>query len=398
VTAAAQDAFERIDAVVAVGLRLARSAPSGRLLLARIAEAIDPAWLPEPWDETLAPELAAAHRAALEPLDRRLVEAILHDAWGAPWNEELDALDLEPVAVTPAAQVHRGALDGRPVAVKLLRPGLAATVRQDLTLAAGLLAPLSAAFPALDPAALVREFRERVLDELDLEHEAATMRRFHRALRGHPYLGVPAPVTRLARETVLVSEFAGGVPLGAAPDREQACARLLAFVLGAARFGLIHADPDPHDVLVDGDGRLTILDFGAVAPVPAERAALIAEAVEAFVAGADDAFGRATQALGWLPRAAAPEASGLVRDVLGSLAGENPVRLDHAQVLALRERADAHPDRIAALLATVAVPAEDLWPARGVAQLFSTIARVGATGRWRELVRAALRDGWNVEA
>ena len=46
-------------------------------------------------------------------------------------------LDPEPIAVTPSAQVHRGVLEGRPVAVKLLRPGLASSVRQDLVLLEG---------------------------------------------------------------------------------------------------------------------------------------------------------------------------------------------------------------------------------------------------------------------
>ena len=100
--------------------------------------------------------------------------------------------------MTPGAQVHRGSLDGKPVAVKVLRPGLAASVRQDMALLELLAGPLGSAFPGIDPAAATREFRERVLEELDLEHEAEVQRLFHRALRGHPFLSVPAPVTRLS--------------------------------------------------------------------------------------------------------------------------------------------------------------------------------------------------------
>ena len=36
-----------------------------------------------------------------------------------------------------------------------------------------------------------------------------------------------------------------------------------------------------------------------------------------------------------------------------------------------------------------------LCPARGLAQTFSAIARVGATGSWVMLARDALRDGWD---
>ena len=84
--------------------------------------------------------------------------------------------------------MHRGLLDAEAVAVKVLRPGLATSVRQDLALLELLAAPLGSAFPGIDPAAASAEFRERVIEELDLEHEAEVQRLFHRALRGHPFL------------------------------------------------------------------------------------------------------------------------------------------------------------------------------------------------------------------
>jgi predicted unusual protein kinase regulating ubiquinone biosynthesis (AarF/ABC1/UbiB family) len=268
-------------------------------------------------------------------------------------------------------------------------------VRQDLALVEGVLAPLGAAFPGLDPAAVLREFRDRVLDEFDLESEATAQRRFHRALRNHPFLGVPAPVMRLAHPGVLVSEWIDGVPLPVAADPDQACARLVAFVVGAARSGVVHADPDPRDVLVRPDGGLAILDFGATATVDAERVGLNAAGLEAFVAGDEAALGRALAALGWLPAERAGTALRLGRDVLGDFAGPDPVRLDSGAVIAVRDRADQHPAEFAELILAGALPPEALWPARGLAQLFATIARVGATAAWRELAREALRDGWD---
>jgi hypothetical protein len=235
----ANETFRRLDALIAVGLRLARSAPSGRVGLAQVERTIELEWVPLPWGETIVSELRAAAEAAREPIPFRRVERLLRDAWEANPTDELDSLESEPVAVTPGAQVHRGELDGSPVAVKVLRPGLAASVRQDLALLEGLLAPLSDAFPALDAPALIREVRERVLDELDLEAEAAAQRQFHRALRRHPFLVVPAPVTRLAQPSVTVNEWIDGVALRDAPDPDDAAAKLIAFSMGAHRFGLM---------------------------------------------------------------------------------------------------------------------------------------------------------------
>jgi predicted unusual protein kinase regulating ubiquinone biosynthesis (AarF/ABC1/UbiB family) len=389
------EAFRRIDSLIQVGLRLARSAPSGRTLLARIAIAIDPVWLPRPWGDTIAAELEAARGQACEPIEFRRVEQQLKAAWGGRPTDELDELDREPAAVTPTAQVHRGVLDGAPVAVKVLRPGLAASVRQDLSLLEGLLAPLGAAFPAVDAVAVVREFRERVLDELDLETEASTQRRFHRALRDHPFLTVPAPVTRLSHEGVLVSDWIDGVPLWQAPDPDQAAARLVVFVLGAARAGLIHADPDPDDVLVLADGRLAILDFGATRTVEPDRAAAAADAIEAFVAADAEAFGAAVEQLGWLPAGHAPTALELAQHVLAEHGGQEPTRLDSDAIVAGRERLFGRPEQLVELILASALPPQDLWPVRGAAQLYATIARVGATGRWRELTRSAVQDGWD---
>lgn len=388
------DALRRIDAVLQVGLRLARSAPSGRILLARIAGGIDLEWIPRPWGDEIAMELAAALENAREPVSAKQIEQALCEAWGTRPADELDAFDSDPVAVTATCQVHRGVLDGAPVAVKVQRPGLARSVRQDLALLDALLGPLGAAFPALDARAVVSEFRERVLDELDLEQEATAQRRFHRALRSHPSLMVPAPVMRLAHAGVLVSEWVDGVPLSQAVDRDHAAAQLVRFVLGATAAGIIHADPDPDDVLVLADGRLAVLDYGAWREIDRERVILATAAFDAFVARDVEAFGRAVDELGWLPADRAATALEVIELGLGDLAGPGRVRLDSDAVLAARDRLIGRPDLIAELIVHGALPPQDLWPMRGVAQLFGTIARVGATADWPELIGAGLRDGW----
>jgi len=386
----------RLDALLSVGLGLARKARSGRLLLARIADSIDVGWIPRPWGDEIAAELEAALVGAAEPLSDREVHRVLRDAWGSRPEDELDDLDPDPVAVTPAAQVHRGSFDGKPVAVKVLRTGLAASVRQDLALVELLAGPLGSAFPGVDPAAVTREFRERVLEELDLEHEAEVQRRFHRALRGHPFLSVPAPVTRLCHESVLVSEWADGVSLWDAPDSDLAAARLIAFAIGAAvTIGVSHADLHPDNVLVGPDGGLTILDFGATRRVDRDRAAGAIGVLDALAAADGEALGHAMAALAWLPAANGPAAIELARHALGELGAPGRTRLDDAAVLGARDRAMQRPDLIGELLVAGSPPAEDLWPARGFAVMLATIARIGAAGDWFALLRTALSEGWD---
>ena len=61
-------ALRRLEALVETALKLVRTAPSGRLGLARLADAIEAEWLPEPWRSELPGELRAAREATCVPL------------------------------------------------------------------------------------------------------------------------------------------------------------------------------------------------------------------------------------------------------------------------------------------------------------------------------------------
>ncbi len=281
------------------------------------------------------------------------MERELRAAWGRPVGRVLDELDLAaPVAVTPLAQVHRGELDGAPVAVKLARPGLEAAVRADLMLLDALRPPLAAAFPNLDGGALLAQIRERALDELDFEHEASQQRAVARALRRTAGVEVPGGHSELATPAVVVSDFLDGPTLAdGRPDDPAAVARaLVAAHVDAARAGLLLCDPRPNHVVLRPDGRIGLLGTGAA--VAGDRAWLRRRlALPAALRDADPAvFGAALAADGLLaegrgaprrperlragatPRGRDPSAAvahRLLHETLGDLL-TGPARLDGA--------------------------------------------------------------------
>jgi len=387
----------RLRALADATLKLARSAPSGRLALARLAAAIDPRWLDDSRDHRLAGELEKAAEEAREPVPMKVIERALRDAWGVAPGRELDALESAPAAVTPLAQVHRGVLDGDAVAVKVLRPGLATGVRGDLLMLDGLARPLAAAFPGVDARAMIDEVRERVLDELDLDHEADAQRRAHRALRDHPCLSVTAPVGRLANHNVLVTPWLDGVPLAdtAGRDRDRAAALYVAFVAGGAREGLVKAAATPQDALLLADGRLGVLDFGAVAAGDAGRAAAAAGALRAVRADDAEAWAASLTALAVLPSARHRDARALAADGLGPFAGAGAARLDAEAAVAVGRRLGSHRRELAGLAAAGTVSPGDLWPLRGLGEVLGAVAAVGATADWLGAVSAALQEGWD---
>ncbi|HET6505453.1 MAG TPA: AarF/UbiB family protein [Baekduia sp.] len=376
--------------LVEAGGTLVRRSSSGRFALGRTAALVEEDALPgalRAWPARL--ERARAEVAT--PIAFKDVEKALKGAWGRPPGKVLDALEREPVAVTPGAQVHRGERggDGAAVAVKVLRPGLASAVRHDLALLDVLAAPLGAVFGAMDAGTILREIRESVLDELDLEHEASTQRSVRRTLRGVPELVVPTPDLELSSASVLVSEWLDGPTLAdARPGDPAAVARtLVAAHVAAARAGYVLTDPRPGHVVLLDRGGVGLLGAGVARPADRDRVAAALDALVAFRSEDQDAFAAiVADRLALLPSASdAIKTYGWAAVVLDGLLG-GEARLDAPALAGVGERALEHLTAALALAATVAPRPADLAVARSVGQLTGVLSRLGATEDWGGLV------------
>jgi predicted unusual protein kinase regulating ubiquinone biosynthesis (AarF/ABC1/UbiB family) len=234
-----------------------------------VMEAALPEELAEPYRATLtrlqdsAPALPAAS-----------VHAVLRDELGRSWRRRFQHFDDEPVAAASIGQVHRAVWnDGRDVAVKIQYPGAGDALLSDFAQLARMAKVFGAAVPGIDIKPLLAELRERVVEELDYRVEAVAQQAFHDALVDHPDLRVPAVVE--ATEHCLIAEWVDGVPVsaiiadGTQEQRERASLLIVRFLLtGPDQVGLLHADPHPGNFRLDADGRLTVLDFGAVNRLP----------------------------------------------------------------------------------------------------------------------------------
>jgi len=93
------------------------------------------------------------------------------------------------------------------------------------------------------------------------------------AYKDDPDIYVPDVVTET--DHVLVTEWMDGTPLskiisdGSKTERDRAGILFTRFLFsGPARAGLLHADPHPGNFRLLADGRLGVLDFGAVDRLP----------------------------------------------------------------------------------------------------------------------------------
>ncbi|MFV8129379.1 ABC1 kinase family protein [Streptomyces syringium] len=242
------------------------------------------------FESALPEQIAGPYRAALTklqeaapPLPAKSVHAALAERLGEDWRDLFEEFDDRPAAAASIGQVHRAVWhDGREVAVKVQYPGAGEALLSDLTQLgrfARLLGPL---IPGMDLKPLISELRDRVSEELDYELEARAQDAHATEFAGDPDVTVPAVVHQ--SDQVLVTEWLEGVPLSeviadGTPEQRDRAGQLLARFLfsGAARTGLLHADPHPGNFrLITGDHpdgppekwRLGVLDFGTVDRLP----------------------------------------------------------------------------------------------------------------------------------
>ncbi len=226
-------------------------------------------------------DLAGPYRATLTklqeaapPLPMSSVDAVLSDQLGDDWRDRFAEFDENPAAAASIGQVHRATYrDGRIVAVKIQYPGAAKALTSDLNQMVRMGRVFGSWIPGMDMKPLLLELRERVMEELDYLAESDNQRAFAVAYEGDPDFVVPHVLA--AAPQVLVSEWVDGTPLsqiiadGDRASRDRAGVLYQRFLLSApALAGLLHADPHPGNFRLTDDGRLAVLDFGAVAHLP----------------------------------------------------------------------------------------------------------------------------------
>jgi ubiquinone biosynthesis protein len=263
--------------------------------------------------EEFISELAQLQDQA-EPAPWEQVEELVAESLGRPADEVFAEFQPEPAAAASIAQVHKarlrcGADAGAVVAVKVQRPGIRATVEQDLDILQRLAVRLERRARwarAVGAVGVARGFAAAIREELDFRVEArntaavaAAWSGQQHAVRGGISVVLPAVHEQLCTEHVLVLEWLDGVNLRAAGqlidergfDRTALSRALLrTIVYQITEGGVFHADPHPGNVLLLTDGRLALLDFGSVGRLDAKQRLSLLDLLLALGRGDSAAF------------------------------------------------------------------------------------------------------------
>jgi ubiquinone biosynthesis protein len=203
---------------------------------------------------------------------KRIVEENL----GRPIDELFLYFYDAPEGAASLAQVHRAILPtGRPVAVKIKRPGIDDQIHADLEIMkqfAGFVDSYTSFFKVISATEIIEEFETQIVKELDFVEEFLSVKRFAADYKDDDRITVPQVYDQFSTRDVLVQEFIHGQKVSEIIEQKSGRFNLKEVNLRTADFimsqlfinGYFHADPHPGNFLVLEGNVICFIDFGMV--------------------------------------------------------------------------------------------------------------------------------------
>lgn len=230
---------------------------------------------------------------------------------GAPLEELFERFEKKPIASASLGQVHEARThDGRRVVVKVQHQDIDEIVRLDLKTIRRIMAIVQWFVPVQGLDAYYHQIKELLRQELDFELEADNIEKISKNFEKDARVHFPTPVRELSTKRVLTATFVEGKKLSDAAgldamgiDKKELASRLVRVYCQMIFVdGVYHADPHPGNILVNKDGDLVLLDFGAVAELSQPMREGIPEFLEGVIRRDTDRLIRALRKMGFLSR------------------------------------------------------------------------------------------------
>ena len=232
------------------------------------------------------------------PFASEEVVRILEETYGQSPYTLFDGFEATPLASASIAQVHAAYLkSGESVVIKVLRPRIRDIIDRDLAILKKMAKMIDQRWWAakyLKPKDLVAEFERNLLEELDLQTEAANAAQLRRNFQDSPLLYVPHIHWEYTRNHVLVMERIHGIPVSDLNqlrsyniDLKKLAERgLHLFFSQVFRDCFFHADMHPGNIFVSttdpNNPQYICVDFGIMGTLDENDKRYLAENLYAF--------------------------------------------------------------------------------------------------------------------
>jgi len=355
--------------------------------------------------DLLPPELrsvVARLQNQAPPMGADVVERVIREELGESPETRFASFDRAPMAAASLGQVHRARLhDGREVVVKVQYPGVDRGLKGDLENLGALVRTLSLAGGAMDGTAYFKELRDQLLLELDYRREARLADGFRAAVAPIPELRVPQVIEAHSADRVLALELLEGPTLqrwlesGPSPEARLRVSRQLVqatfgpFLLA----GRVHADPHPGNYLVMPDGKLGVLDFGAIKQLEPEFVDVNRRLIEVLVEGTRVDLVALSREAGFEFKLPDAEAESFLQALFEIVS--RPVRgddYDYSTDATSRDVRDLYARNVGRAM-KIRPPTDSVFFFRAVSGLGQNLKAIGAHGNFREIIRELLTLG-----
>lgn len=259
-----------------------------------------------------------------DPMSFEDTLATLKGVYGSRFDTIFRTIDQKPLGSASLAQVHKAELvTGDVVAVKVQRPGVRATMAQDIDVMRSIVKHASRFMKdnqMLDLRDVVEELWVTFLEETDFTKEANNLKEFAELNKDVVYIACPEPYLEYCTESVLVMEYMEGTSIRNTEklqelgyDLDEIGLKVMDnYATQILEHGFFHADPHPGNMFIR-DGKIVYLDLGIMGRLSANERL---------------AFGKIIEAVG-------SQSSSDLKDALISFSVDHDLgAIDHARLLA----------------------------------------------------------------
>lgn len=253
-------------------------------------------------------EELAKLRADVDPMPFDVVKKAVEDALGKPITEAFAEFQEKPLGAASIAQAHLAKLpDGQQVVVKVQRPGIGATMGEDIALlrkGAGVMR-LTGLDQTVDLNMVLDEMWATAQEEMDFRQEARNLAEFAEKNGNIRCIACPKVYPELCCQTLLTMEYIAGYSLldqqtlvQEGYDLKDIGDKLADnYVKQIVQDGFFHADPHPGNIRIR-EGQIVWLDMGMMGRITERDRKLMREAITAVSSHDVESLRRIVMAMG----------------------------------------------------------------------------------------------------